>query len=222
MKNTPHVFLPDEDLSETQIYVTIQTYDRFASEYAKKWEWNAKTIAEIKKYNIAPFVRYAKPGGNVLIVECQSGRDYKLLTEAGFSCLGVSFSYGLLTEATKRIPAGLFVHLNIRPLPFMPESFDAIYADALTSVPKRHMRDTLKDFRIFLRHHGVLYLSLKLGTSHVMVMEDLGGKRYVTLYQKREITDMVQGAGFRSLWSEESPNTDPSLPLWFSLVAEKI
>lgn len=213
--------LSDDDLSEAQIYVTIQAYDRFASEYAKKWEWNPKTIVEIKKYNIIPFVRHAKPGGNVLIVECQSGRDYKLLTEAGFSCLGVSFSYGLLTEAVKRIPGGLFVHLNTRPLPFMPESLDAIYADALTSVPKRHMRDTLKDFRIFLRSNGILYLSLKLGTSHVMMMEDLGGKRYFTLYQKKEITSMVEGSGFHILWSEESPNTDPSLPPWFSLVAKK-
>lgn len=49
MNKTPHKILFDKDLSETQIYATIQTYDRFAKEYADKWEWSPLTIKEIQK-----------------------------------------------------------------------------------------------------------------------------------------------------------------------------
>lgn len=221
MKKTQHTFLPDEDLSETQIYVTMHTFDRFASTYAQKWEWNPITIREVYKYNIRPFVKYAKPRGTILIVGCQSGRDYSLLTDAGFSCLGVGLSFGLLNEAVKCVPEGLFVHLDLRALPFMPESFDSVYADAMTTIPKKDMRDTLRDFEIFLRPGGILYLSLKLGKANVFVMEDLGGKRYMTLYRKKEILELLDTSGFTIVWSKESPHTDPSLPKWFSLVARK-
>ena len=43
----------------------------------------------------------------------------------------------------------------------------------------------------------------------------------MTLYQKQEILELVKNIGFKILWSEESPHTDPSLPKWFSLVANK-
>lgn len=216
-----HRFLSDDDLSETQIYVTMQTFDRFTSTYAERWEWNPRTIQEVKKYNITPFSKFAKKRGKVLIVGCQSGRDYSLLTKLGYSCLGIGFSYGLLTEALRCVPGGHFVHLDLRSLPFIPESYDAVYADALTTIPKRDIKDTLRDFRIFLKPGGILYLSLKLGEGNVFVMEDLGGKRYLTLFRKKEIVEMVDKVGFKIVWSKESFHTDPALPAWFSLVAKK-
>ncbi|MBU1322597.1 methyltransferase domain-containing protein [Patescibacteria group bacterium] len=221
MDKANYGFLPDDDLSDSQIYVTTQTYNRYAKEYAERWEWNQRTIQEIKKYNIKPFTKQVKKNGKVLLVSCQSGRDYFLLSQMGYSCLGVGFAYGLLTEAIKRVPNGLFVRLKLKSLPFMPESFDAVYADALTDVPKKDIKVLLRDFRIFLKPAGVLYLSLLLGKANVMMMNDLGGKRYMTLYRKTEILEIVKSADFDILWSETSLNTDPSLPKWFSLVAKK-
>ncbi|OGG30699.1 hypothetical protein A2973_01535 [Candidatus Gottesmanbacteria bacterium RIFCSPLOWO2_01_FULL_49_10] len=222
MKPTPHTFLPDEDLSEVQASLTMQTYDRFAREYADQWEWNPITIREVEKYNIRPFVQYAKPGGTILVAECQSGRDYQALTEKGFRCLGVGFSYGLLVEAVRRVPGGLFIRQDIRSLPFMPESFDGIYADAMIMVPKRDMGALLKDYHIFLRAGGILYLSLKLGQENVLLLGDLGGPRYSTLYREQEIKTMVEKSGFTLVWQAVSPNTDPTLPQWFSLIAKKL
>jgi len=221
MKKTPHKLLSDKDLSQTQIYITMQTYNRFAKQYADKWEWNSKTIKEIEKYNIKPFIKHARKNGNVLIVGCQSGRDYSLLTKKGFSCIGIGFAYGLLVEAVKRVPNGLFLHSNLQSLPFIPESFDAVYADALTYVPKKNIREILKDFHIFLKPNGILYLSLKLGKHNVYVTEDIGEKRYMTLYQKKEILNLIKATGFKIVWSETSTHTDPFLPKWFSLIAKK-
>lgn len=219
---TPHTFLPDEDLSETQVTLTMQTYDRFAREYADRWEWNPVTIREVEKYNIQPFLHHAKPGGTVLVAECQSGRDYKTLTRKGFRCLGVGFSYGLLIEAIRRVPDGLFIRQDIRSLPFLPESFDGIYADAMIIVPRRDMGALLKDYRIFLRKTGVLYLSLKLGEKNILLLNDLGGPRYCTLYRQQEIEMLVGRNGFGIVWQAVSPHTDPRLPQWFSLIAKKL
>jgi|GEM_PF-5790367 SAM-dependent methyltransferase len=219
-KNKPSI-LADKDLSETQIYVTTQTYDRFAKEYADKWEWNQKTIKEIEKYNIKPFQKLVAKGSNVLIVGSRTGRDYSLLTKAGYQCLGVEPSFGFLAEAVKRVKGGLFIRLDLRDLPFMPESFEAIYADALTHIPKKDLGDTLKDFRIFLVKKGFLYLSLKLGKSGLLVDKSIGGKRFMTLYSKEEIVRKVERTGFSIVWSEESSHTDPSHPRWLSLMLKK-
>ena len=81
--------------------------------------------------------------------------------------MGTSFSYGLLTEAVKRVLKGIFVHLDSRSLPFVPESFDAVYADALTYIPSSDLKDALRDYKIFLREKGVLYLSLRIGKESV-------------------------------------------------------
>lgn len=219
---TPYKILPDEDLSETQIYLTLQTYDRFPKEYAERWEWNPTTIKETRIYNIIPCIKYMKKNGTILLVECQSGRDYKIFSKKGYRCVGTGFSYGLLTEAVRRVPNGIFLRLEARSLPFLPESFDAVYADALTSVPKRDVRNVLKDFQIFLRPSGTLYLSLKLGQHNVLELNDLKGPRFFTLYRKQEILDHLKNTGFRVAWSCESPSTDRTLPHWISIVAKKL
>ena len=145
-----HKIYPNEDLSETQIYVTIQTFDKNAKEYAEKWEWDPKMIKEITKYNIDPFLKYVGKGSTCLIAGCQSGRDCLILTKAGLSCLGVSASYGLLVEAIERVPKGIFMYSDLRNLPFMPDSFDSVYADALTRIPRRDVKAVIKDLKIFL------------------------------------------------------------------------
>lgn len=213
--------LPDEDLTEAQMYATTQTLDAHARTYAAAWEWNPVTIREIKKYNIVPFLPHVTPGGTILIAENQSGRDYEIFTKEGFRCLGISRSFGLLQEALARVPHGLFLHLDIRSLPFMPESFDAIYADAMVHVPKKDVRTMLKDFRIFLRPSGVIYVSVLLGDGNVIVTDDSGGKRYMTVYTKEDVDSALANAGFSHLWSATSSHTDPAMPNWYSVVAKK-
>jgi SAM-dependent methyltransferase len=221
MARTVHTFLSDVDLSETQVYLTMQTYDRFAREYAAKWEWSQATIKEITKYNLKPFFKFAKKGGSVLLAGCQSGRDHSFFSRRGFRCLGTEFSFGLLTEALRRVPDGLFLRADARSLPFMPASFDAVYADALVHIPKKDFPNTLRDFRIFLKSRGILYLSLLLGEKNVWVMDDLGSKRYMTLFRKAEVLELIKNLGLKVLWSAVSPYTEPDLPNWFSLIAQK-
>lgn len=221
LHNTKCHILKKTDLTEAQMYVTIETLNRHATEYAKKWEWNPHTIQEITKYNINPFLKYAKPKGNVLIVGSRCGRDLHFLTQKGFSCLGTEFSYGLLEEALRRVPHGMFIRLDPRSLPFISNSFDAVYADDIAYLPIKNIKKTIRDFKIFLRDNGILYLSFRTGQNSILIMNEFGEKRYIALYKKNDITDFIKSVGFTIIWKKDSPHTDPDLPSWHSLIARK-
>jgi SAM-dependent methyltransferase len=219
--NKPYSLYAGKDLTETLITLSNQELDRNAHEYADKWEWNPVTVEEIKKYNIEPTLKYSQYKSTCLIAGCQSGRDYSLLAQAGIRCVGVGNSYGLLSEAVKRVPGGIFIHSDLRELSFLPKSFDIVYADALVSVPKKDIKNILKDFKIFLKDTGIIYLSFHKGISGIYSLNDLEGSRYLTVFSKREILELINSVGLDLLWSKESVHTDPSLPGWFSLVARK-
>lgn len=155
-----------------------------------------------------------------MIAGCQTGRDYALFSKVGMKCVGVSPSYGLLQEALKRVPEGIFFQSDLRHLPFLPKSFDSVYADVFTMIPKRDFKNTLKDFQIFLKPGGILYLAVKLGEG-VLVIEDLGGPRFSALFKKSEVLQTLKSLSMKVLWSVTSEHTDPNLPNWFSLIAQK-
>ncbi len=218
---TKKVF-PGKDLTQTQVYTTYQTFDKRASEYADNWEWNRNMIKIITKYNIEPFTKFVKPGSTCLIAECQSGRDYSILSEYGLRCIGTSSSYGLLIEAQKRVPNGLFLCSDVRKLPFVPNSFDHIYADALTRIPRRDVKDTIKDLYLFLRTNGYIYLSFRIGKKGMYLQKDIVGKRYMTIFNKSDILKIINSTGLHIVWSTTSKHLETTLPDWFSLVAQKI
>ena len=58
---TPHKVFLHEDLSLSQVNLSVQTFNRCAKEYAEKWEWCPETIKQTKKYNTDPFLKYIKP-----------------------------------------------------------------------------------------------------------------------------------------------------------------
>ncbi len=67
----------------------------------------------------------------------------------------------------------------------------------------------------------MVYLSFKIGEQNILVMNDLVGKRYLTVFPKKKLDILIKKIGFKVLWSEISSHTDPSLPKWYSLVVQK-
>jgi SAM-dependent methyltransferase len=210
-----------KDLSQDQMYITTQTFDNNAKQYAKVWEFKPEMQPDIVKYNLKPFFKYAKKPGNCLIAGCQSGRDYQQIKKRGINCVGVSESFGLLSEAIKRIPDGVFLFSDLRELPFLPESFDYVYADALTKIPRKNLKKTLKDFKIFLRPKGYMYLSFRVGATGIYLQQDSVGKRYMTIYDQTELTNMIKSLNLEIKWSARSKHVDPYFPDWLSMVVQK-
>ncbi len=210
-----------KSFSSLHYKITKSTYDEFALKYANIWEWNKETFKEILINNIDPFCRFCKRNGKVLLAGSGTGRDYKLLTEKGFSCVGIDYSRAMVKEAQKRT-GGVFIKSDIRHISFKNE-YDGIYCESLlTHLSIRDAKLVLRKFLISLKSKGILYLAVKIGEQGVYVSNDIGGKRYYMVYDKNKFCNLVKRMGFDIICTIISDHTEKSRPKWLSLVAKKI
>ncbi len=200
--------------------ITQNTYDKFVLEYAEMWEWNKKTYKEIIKNNIIPFCKFCKQGGKILIAGCGTGRDYKILSEKGFSCLGIDYSKSMLDEA-KRRTNGNFLRMDVKDY-FSKDQYDGIYCEsAITHLSKKNARLVLSNFFKNLTNEGILYAAVKIGEPGIYVSDDLGGKRYYLIHDKDKFCKLVNNTGFDIIETIVSDHTDVNRPKWLSIVARK-
>jgi len=77
---------------------------------------------------VEAFVRLSNltPGARIADLGCGSGAFTSLLARAGFDCVGVDLSAGMVTAARRRYPDVSFVAGDIEHLPFAGASFDGV------------------------------------------------------------------------------------------------
>ena len=87
------------------VKITIDTYDRIASDYIKT------AIPEIRAWEeeSMKLFRDMLPGTSVLIPGCGDGRDSRYLKALGLSVISFDFSRGMLAQEKKYDPVGPFV-----------------------------------------------------------------------------------------------------------------
>lgn len=210
-----------KSFSDFHYRFTKSTYNKFALKYADMWEWNKETFKEILINNIAPFRRFCKKNGKVLLAGSGTGRDYKLLSEKGFSCIGVDYSKTMIKEARKRT-GGVFMESDIRDISYR-KKYDGIYCESLlTHLSKKDAKSVLQKFFNILNNNGILYLAVKIGKQGIYVSDDIGGKRYYMVYDKNNFCNLVKRVGFDIIHTVVSDHTEKSRPKWFSLVGRKI
>lgn len=209
------------DLTNKQIAVTRDFYNRCAKDYAEKIEWLPKTRAEILKYNITPLVKYTPKGGSVLLVGCGTGRDYALLTQKGFKCLGIDNSFGMLNEARKRVK-GNFLKLDLREIKKLKRKFDAISCEsALPHIPEKELDRILQNFKACLTGKGIIYLAVKVGKKGVIQRANFGSKRFFLVYDQKDFKKHLCQNGLKILWQAISKHTLANYPRWYSIICTK-
>jgi len=201
--------------------ITRNTYENFSSKYAEMWEWNKKTQKSIIKTGIVPFSKFCKKRGKVLIAGCGTGRDYQILSEKDFSCLGIDYSQSMINEALKRTK-GKFLKADIKDFSAKSKS-DGIYCEsALTHLSKSDTKKVLSNFFNNLVDKGILYVAVKIGDPGIYVSNDIGGKRYFMIYDKNDFCNLLNEKGFKIIKTMISNHTDSSRPKWLSIVAKKV
>jgi len=184
------------------------------------WEWNKKTQKSIIKTGIVPFSKFCKKRGKVLIAGCGTGRDYQILSEKGFSCLGIDYSQSMINEGLKRTK-GKFLKANIKDFS-TKNRYDGIYCEsALTHLSKSDTKKVLSNFFNNLVDKGILYVAVKIGDPGIYVSDDIGGKRYFMIYDKNDFCNLVKENSFKIIKTTISNHTDNSRPKWLSVVAQK-
>lgn len=102
---------------------TIQSYNGFASEYAKRWgkQWRKTDRDFIEK-----FLKRVKPKGKILDAGCGTGDLLRELTKRGFDAYGIDASFGMLEEAKKHIDSNNLQIMDVFHLYFPDKTFDGV------------------------------------------------------------------------------------------------
>ena len=189
---------------------TRQTYDEHAEQIAERL-WNAD-VAEL----CAAFCDLLPPNAAILDVGCGPGRDSAHFNSLGHWGVGMDLSIGMLLEAVQRTP-GFYVQGDMTALPFTPSSFDAAWVSAsLLHLPRDAAPGVLAGVHTILKPRGVLFISVKKGEGEIW--EEREGLRFFTFYQDKEVTRLLEKAGFaiEKQWIDTTPKQD-----WIGALARK-
>lgn len=141
----------DDKLKE----IVRRGYDAYAGHFA---ETRRKALWPV----IEKWVNEVRIGERVLDAACGSGRLCEAISARGAYYQGFDFSTGLLAEARKAFPQGVFSEADLCEQEGWPRgSFDRIFCIAsLQHLPSPEMRlKTMRAFHERLCSSGVLYLS---------------------------------------------------------------
>lgn len=132
----------------------------------------------------------------VLDAGCGAGRDCSLFERDGLSPVGLDLSLGLLHEARQVSHAPLVLG-DVRNLPFGGASFQGVWCCAvLLHLDETDAFSALTEIFRVLVAGGVLFVSVRLGEHDEWRNDPPGFRRWFRYYSTRELTSLVEQAGF--------------------------
>lgn len=192
----------------------------------KDYNLIAQEFSRTRSYlwpELAFLIQYATEGERVLDLGCGNGRLFQVLKEKKIDYIGVDFSSQMIEIAREKNPQGKFLLANALNLPFSENFFDKIYSLAVFHhLPSREFRvKFLKEAQRVLKPKGLLILTVwrlrrvrhfklilkflilkifkktKLDFRDVFIPWGKKCQRYVHLFSKKELKELIKEAGFR-------------------------
>lgn len=205
------------------MHASDNSEDAFACQTLRFYEENAQTYAEQTRaielaHLYQPFFKYIPKGGKILDVGCGAGRDLKRFINEGYEAVGIDPSETLAAMASEYSGCKVLVS-SVQNTNFSQE-FDGVWACAsLIHLPRHELPVALGKISLALRSHGVLLVSMQIGSGE-MVMDD---GRFVARYTSKEVSDAIKQAGFELIDLWDTPDSLPSRHslLWVNAIARK-
>lgn len=200
---------------------TIDAYNKIAEEFHSR---NSVSIYG-KEYEI-----YKKLLGErykILEIGCGTGRDAEELVKFGFDYTGIDASEGMLKIAKERVKEGKFILGDFYKLDFQPETFDGFWAAAsFLHVPKKDIKQVIKEAYRILKQGGVGFISLKQKTEMdegIIKETKVGGiERHFAFYDKDEFKQILEEGGFEVSNITIQQENDENNTIWLCYFVRKI
>lgn len=193
---------------------TIQSYDRYASELAEKFDKLGPRVNDIKKI----FSLSKKKNPRVLELGCANGRDAIEIIKYSSNYTGVDASGELLKIAKKRLPQGKFICREFHRLNFPDKSFDIVIEFAsIMHYGKDDLEKIFHNIHRWLNIDGLLLISMKQGKYSKFMSRGFGERKQYS-YEINDIEKMTKGLfkiidiGQQNLRGQD----------WFTIILEKI
>jgi SAM-dependent methyltransferase/diadenosine tetraphosphate (Ap4A) HIT family hydrolase len=196
-------------------------YDLNARSYADTW-FNQTNLRD----SLRSFLSEIPVDGDILDAGCGPGRDVAQMLEAGRFAVGIDISIGMIEEARRRCPDGLFRKMDMSRLAYPPDVFSGIWSCAsLVHVSPDQLKLTLGEFHRALKPDGILFLAVQEPPNGMEYETDSHGlhRWYHPLNRVRELLaqlDFILISTLKAVGASRS-KTDQHVRIWTHFVAQK-
>ncbi|OGD83848.1 hypothetical protein A2572_02675 [Candidatus Collierbacteria bacterium RIFOXYD1_FULL_40_9] len=216
------LYTEQKDLTEEQIIVTRQTYERNADRYVLNYERRDGALDEARLFTLDPFLReFEKQGleGKILFTGCGSGRDMEEAVKQGFSVVGIDTSLHMINIGKIMGIKSPMMEMDMERMDFPENSFRGIFCEtAIAHIRKKDIPSLLASFRRVLTPDGLLLVTFRKGNGFVYMTEDkVGGRRYYTSMSRKRADKYLLESGFEIIG--KSSHKVGSRPPYYNLIA---
>lgn len=171
-------------------------YNKIAKNYNKRFS----KPSEYLEY----FLKLLPKNGKVLDVGCGVGIDSNFIKSKKFTVVGIDTSKEMLKIARKNYPEIYFYLNDMRKIKSNDKKFDGIISSySLIHIPKNEMPKTLKGFNKIIKSNGYIYISLQLGSSGEVYINNPFGqneKLFLNIVSLNEIKVLLKNAEFKIIF----------------------
>jgi SAM-dependent methyltransferase len=200
---TPHT--PDASVAST-----AAGYDAVAARYAE----HLYRELDSKPFDRDFLDRFAAAvaAGEVLDLGCGPGHVGRYLHERGLSVRGLDLSEEMVRRARELTPGVLFMHGDMRDLPFPDGSFTGVVAFySVIHFQPEQLPAVFAEMHRVLAAGGLLAIAFHVGAEVRHVDELWGVKTSLdfVFFPPDQVADALRSAGFTEITSTERPPYDP-------------
>jgi cyclopropane fatty-acyl-phospholipid synthase-like methyltransferase len=204
-----HSFTNDDEF----LAAVTKVYDDGWCDYAKTWEERS----DLESEEWRQFAAAVKPGGTVLDVGCNSGRDSRRLLDLGFQVTGLDVSEQALRLFREQCPQARTINMSLLDLPNLREQFDGIwFSYVLVHIPFNLVPDALAALDCVLHPEGAMMMMVsvveesqeKIHDSNVMFDEHGVARKVPVAHWAPEPLIALFRARFKIGWMSLKPFVD--------------
>ena len=142
-----HPFTNDDDF----LAAVTRVYDDGWFDYNKTW----KKRDDLESEEWRQFEAAVKPGGSILDVGCNSGRDTRQLLDRGYRVTGIDVSEQALRLYREQCPEARTIRMSLLDLPTLGEQFDGIwFSFVLVHIPFKLVPEALAALESVMHPEG--------------------------------------------------------------------